>query len=383
MQCQTVTHRTQGGWSAPLPVALDSEQTLVLAFAAPELADSPGPLVELARAFPNSVILGCSTSGEIAGSEVLDVSVSVAVARFAQTRLRRAITRVEGDADSFAAGARVAAQLAHGRPDELQAVFVLCTGLRVNGTQLVDGIAAGLPRGIPITGGLAGDGSRFARTWVLDGQRPETNHVSAVGLYGSNVRVGHGCDAGWSDFGPERRITRSSGNVLYELDGKPALALYKTYLGERAAGLPGTALLFPLAVRRDEHDDDALVRTILAVDEKEQSMTFAGDLPEGGIARLMRANTDRLICSAGMAARAASAALGADTNALVISVSCVGRRLVLGQRVEEEVETVRDSVPCRGTHVGFYSYGEIAPASPGAASELHNQTMTVTVLSEA
>jgi hypothetical protein len=380
MQYRTLTYVASLGWSDALPAALDSERTLVLAFAAPEIADSPAPLAELAAAFPMSVIVGCSTSGEIAGAQVQDSSISVAVARFDHTQLKRAFTRIDGPADSHAAGARLAEQLGGG---DLRAVFVLSDGLCVNGTPLVAGLAAGLPAGVAITGGLAGDGSRFARTWVLDRQRPEVNHVCAVGLYGRRLRVGHGCDAGWSDFGPERRITRAEGNVLFELDGKPALELYKTYLGERAEGLPGTALLFPLAVRRDAADQEPLVRTILGVDEAQQSLTFAGDLPQDGIARLMRANTDKLIGSAGVAARAAVFGLPVTEDSLVISVSCVGRRLVLGQRTDEEVETVLDGAPARSAHVGFYSYGEISPSVPGGVSELHNQTMTVTVFSEA
>ena len=71
----------------------------------------------------------------------------------------------------------------------------------------------------------------------------------AVGLYGEHVKLGHGSKGGWDTFGPERIVTKSDGNVLYELDDKPALALYKEYLGDRAAGLPGSALLFPLALR--------------------------------------------------------------------------------------------------------------------------------------
>ena len=383
MEYRTLTFSRANGWSERLPATLDSAQTLVLAFAASEVADAPGPLVELAAAFQQSVLVGCSTSGEIAGAQVHDASISVAVARFEHTQLRRAFTRIHSAADSHGAGARLAEQLCEAGDEPLRAVFVLSDGLCVNGTPLVAGLTAGLPRGVAITGGLAGDGSRFARTWVLDRQRTEANHVCAVGFYGSRLRVGHGCDAGWSDFGPERRITRAEGNVLFELDGKPALELYKTYLGERAAGLPGTALLFPLAVRRDGRDREPLVRTILAVDEAGQSMTFAGDLPQGGIARLMRANTDKLIGSAGTAVRAAASALPADADALVVSVSCVGRRLVLGERTDEEVETVLDGAPGRSAHVGFYSYGEISPPTPGGVSELHNQTMTVTVFSEA
>lgn len=380
MQIETVTYRTGRGWSQPLPTALDSASTLVLAFVAPELCASPAPLQELARALPNSMLVGCSTSGEIAGSQVNDASISVAIARFEHTTLRRAVTSASRAAESFEAGARLAAELAG---PGLRAVFVLSDGLCVNGTSLVDGLARHLPPGVVITGGLAGDGSRFARTWVLNHDLPEPNRICAVGLYGERLRIGHGCDGGWSDFGPERRITRSEGNVLYELDGKPALDLYKKYLGERAAGLPGTALLFPLSVRREGEGQELLVRTILGVDEAKRSLTFAGDMPQGGVARLMRANTDKLIGSAGQAARQATLGASDADDTLVISVSCVGRRLVLGERTEEEVETVVDSAPQRAGHVGFYSYGEISPAAPGGASELHNQTMTVTVFSEA
>ena len=376
---RTVNYCLKGGWSQPLPTDLDSPQTLVLAFAAPELADGPAPLAELAAAFPQSIVVGCSTSGEIAGASVNDASISVAVARFEHTRLRRAFTPIDGAADSHAAGQRLAEQLAD---DDLRAVFVLSDGLCVNGTPLVAGLSAGLSTDVVITGGLAGDGSRFGRTWVLDRGQPEANRICAVGFYGDRLRVGHGCDAGWSDFGPERRITRAEGNVLYELDGKPALDLYKTYLGDRAEGLPGTALLFPLAVRREGSDAEPLVRTILGISEEDQSLTFAGDMPQGGVARLMRANTDKLIGSAGAAARHATGAFAPDDQALVISVSCVGRRLVLGERTEEEVETVVEGAPPRSAHVGFYSYGEISPLVDGGSSELHNQTMTVTVFSE-
>jgi hypothetical protein len=379
MELITARYAVGEGWTAPLATHADGARTLVLAFAAPEFGTDPTPFRQLAAAFPTSLIAGCSTAGEIAGTTVRDASVSVAIARFEHTELRRACAVVAGPGDSFEAGTRLAAQLAG---DRLRAVFVLSDGLCVNGTRLVEGLTRGLPQDVVITGGLAGDGSRFQRTWILDREQAESNRVCAVGFYGERLLVGHGCEGGWSDFGPERRITRSQGNVLFELDGKPALELYRTYLGERAEGLPGTALLFPLAVRREGHAGEALVRTILGIDDAAQSLTFAGDMPEGGVARLMRANTDKLIGSAGNAARAAAAGVSGSADALVVSVSCVGRRLVLGERTEEEVETVQESAPPRSAHVGFYSYGEISPTSPGGASDLHNQTMTVTVFGE-
>jgi hypothetical protein len=385
MKLYNARYRSGQGWRDELDAELDSPHTLVLVFGAPGMAAQAQALADLAAAFPQSQVLGCSTAGEIAGPQVHDESLSVVVARFESTELARAITPVANAADSRSAGARLAQQLLDAPSSEpLRAVFVLSDGLTVNGTPLVEGLASALPAGVEISGGLAGDGSRFGSTWVLDGAVPRFGHVVAVGLYGRRLHLGHGCGAGWSDFGPARRITRSEGHVLYELDGQPALALYKRYLGERAAGLPGTALLFPLAVKRDGEDDgDALIRTVLAVNETEQSMTFAGDVPEGAIARLMRTSNDRLIDSAGDAVAAATQGMPAGLPVLALGVSCVGRRLVLGERTDEEIETVLQGLPSGSALAGFYSYGEISPLARGGASELHNQTMTVTVLTEA
>lgn len=380
MQLQTLAFGQHSGWQDDLPCALNSPDTLVLAFGASEFADDAAPFRMLRAALPDAVLMGCSTAGEIRGTQVNDASISVAVARFEHTQLRHAVSAVQGPGDSWQAGARLGRQLqGHG----LRTVFVLSDGLGVNGTALLDGLTQNLPAGVTVSGGLAGDGGRFQRTWVLDDAAPAQQRICAVGLYGQRLHVGHGYDSGWADFGPERRITRAAGNVLYELDGKPALELYKSYLGERAAGLPGTALLYPLSLRREGRSGEPLVRTILGIDEASRSMTFAGDMPQGGAARLMRANNDRLIESAGQAVALATQGLCADAAPLVISVSCVGRRLVLGERTEEEVEAVVEGAPGGAAHVGFYSYGEISPALPGGLSELHNQTMTVTVYSEA
>lgn len=379
MQSLTGNYHRNGGWAAPLPTDLDSPQTLILAFGAKSFENNAEPFAALAGAFPRSIIVGCSTSGEITGERVNDESISVACTRFSDTRLRRAMAEVTDAKASQQAGVRLAEQLAG---PELCAVLVLSDGTCVNGTALVQGLTQTLPKDVSVFGGLAGDGSRFSSTWVLDGATPRRNHVCAVGFYGDRLHIGHGCDHGWSDFGPERRITRSEGNVLHELDGKPALDLYKTYLGDMAAGLPGNALLFPLAIRRGGDDSTPLVRTILGIDEAQKSMTFAGDMPHGAVARLMRANDDSLIDSASCAISAATRDMNEVQPALVISVSCVGRRLVLGERTEEEVETILEGAPAGAAHVGFYSYGEISPTLAGGASELHNQTMTVTVLTE-
>ncbi len=368
-------HHLDGVWSMPFP-PLDSRQTVVLAFAASSYADRPEVLAELVAAFPTSTVIGCSTAGEIDQTRVRDQSIVVAAIRFAATRVRSVQARLDSPSGSFAAGAAIADHLA---ADDLRAVIVLSEGLHVNGSELVRGLNARLPEQVVITGGLAGDGPRFARTWVLADGEVETDAVVAVGLYGTALHVTHGSQGGWDPFGPERLVTASTGNVLHELDGRPALTLYKQYLGDRAAELPSAALLFPLAVRAKD-DTNRVVRTVLSVDEATQSMVFAGDIPIGHYARLMRANFDRLIFGAHEAGRAAMSQHQGAT--LAIAISCVGRRLVLGERIEEETEAVIETLAPSATQIGFYSYGEISPHATGRC-ELHNQTMTLTLLSEA
>ncbi|MCP4756795.1 MAG: hypothetical protein GY866_38525, partial [Proteobacteria bacterium] len=202
-----------------------------------------------------------------------------------------------------------------------------------------------------------------------------------LGLYGEQLEVGFASLGGWDSFGPERLITRSEGNVLYELDGKSALALYRKYLGDHAAGLPATGLLFPLSLRSPE-SEDGLVRTILSINEEDQSLTFAGDVPEGIYCRLMKANFDRLIDGAIGAAKVSFEAIGSSSPDLALLISCVGRKMVLNQRVEEEIEGAREILGKRTVLTGFYSYGEISPFSPRARCTLHNQTMTITTFSE-
>ncbi|MBU1878206.1 MAG: FIST C-terminal domain-containing protein, partial [Chloroflexi bacterium] len=327
MKLETLTHSI--GQPMPALPALDSDATLVIVFGASNLIDRPEAIHTIAQAYPQAHLVGCSTSGEIFGATIADDSLAVGVVQFEHTTLATAFAPVSAADESYAAGQALAHEL--DRPN-LRGVLVLSDGLNVNGSELVRGFNAVLPPSVVVTGGLAGDGDRFQRTWVLQDGQPRSGIVSAVGLYGDHVQIAYGSKGGWDIFGPERLVTRSQHNVLYELDGKPALELYKTYLGERAAGLPATALLFPLALRADLDDEKRIVRTVLAVDEANQSMTFAGDIPQGYLAQLMKANFDRLVDGAAGAALMAREQQAAQVPApiLVIAISCVGRRLVLG-----------------------------------------------------
>ncbi|HNS15241.1 MAG TPA: FIST N-terminal domain-containing protein [Syntrophorhabdaceae bacterium] len=361
---------------------------LVLAFGAASIFREQILLEEVKRFYPDACIFGCSTAGEIYGTHVLDGSLCITAIGFEHTQCRGARVKLSQSASSLEAGRDLAQalppsvpSLTPGKTDELAHVFVLSDGLKVNGSDLVCGLTEQISEKVTITGGLAGDGDRFGETFVLCDGAPEKDVIAVLGLYGNRLRTGFGSLGGWDPFGPERIITRSDGNVLYELDGHSALELYKKYLGEHAKGLPATGLLFPLSLRT-RTSENGVVRTILSVDEKKQTMTFAGNVPEGAYARMMKANFDRLIDGAVGAAQTSRQAIGDNAPDLAILISCVGRKLVLKQRVEEEVEGVRDILGDRAVMAGFYSYGEISPFAPGAKCELHNQTMTVTTFVE-
>jgi hypothetical protein len=378
MRIEQLCWTESGGWRGPLPAALGESAQLVLAFGSTRALESTCGLHRLREWYPNAILMGCSTAGEICGTRVLDDSLTATAVHFEHTSLRLAHTTV-GNGGSREAGAALARYLEH---EGLTYVLLLSDGLRVNGSDLADGLRGALPEGVVVTGGLAGDGDRFQRTLLCANAPPAEGIVAALGFYGRRLRVGCGSLGGWDPFGPERLITRARGNVLFELDGQSALALYKSYLGKHAAGLPATALLFPLELRTDD-PARRVVRTVLGIDEAAQSMRFAGDMPEGTYARLMKANFDRLVGGAIGAARACTGLLGeGEVAELALLISCVGRKLILKQRTEEEVEGVREVVGPQAVLTGFYSYGEICPGAPRGGCELHNQTMTITAFCE-
>ncbi len=337
---------------------------------------------ELRTMFPAAHILGFSTGGQINNDDVTDDEIAAAAIRFDATKLRVAREPAASPESSRACGDAIGRALAAA---DLVGIFVLSDGLNVNGSELVAGITGAVGKQVAVTGGLAGDGAEFRETLVGADCAPRQQTVAAVGFYGTAIRIGHGSAGGWDEFGPRRQITRSRGNVLFEFDGQPALDLYELYLGEEEAeGLPGSGLLFPLRIFDPERPAHDIVRTILAVDHEARSMTFAGDVPEGWTAQLMRGNFDRLAAGAASAARQAVDSLDQTRTGdrLAILVSCIGRRLLMGQHIADELEAASTEFGPHIPQLGFYSYGEISPHRVSGVCELHNQTMTVTTIAE-
>jgi hypothetical protein len=380
MRAATLSWTPQGrGWN--LSPSVTGAEDVVFYFGARQRLREHGDWLPKLRAiFGSAHLVGCSTGGQISGNEILDDGIAALALSFEDTGLRLAREAVSDATGSRRCGEDLGRSLA--APD-LAGIFVLSDGLHVNGSALIAGIASAVGERIPITGGLAGDGPDFRETVVGADMAPCSKIVAAIGFYGSSLRIGHGSEGGWGPFGPRRMVTRSSGNVLFELDGEPALDLYERYLGDEAAGLPSTALLFPLRVYDPGRPDHDIVRTILAIDRQARSMTFAGDVPEGWVAQLMRGHFARLASGAASAAIQAREACG-DTNGdkAAVLVSCIGRRLLMGQHCVDEIEAVGGELGTQTKRVGFYSYGEISPHAASGVCELHNQTMTITVFRE-
>ena len=380
MRVQPIVWSKRSGWSSPS----QDGAALVIYFGTREALACGARYNELRSKFPDAHILGCSTGGQINNDDVSDDEIVAAAIGFDATRVRLYRHEVESASCSRQCGEAIGRAL---YDDDLAGVFVLSDGLNINGSELVAGIGQVIGPRVPLTGGLAGDGAEFTETLVGADCAPRPRIVAGLGFYGSAIRVGHGSAGGWDLFGPRRQVTKSLGNVLFELDGEPALDLYERYLGpEESQGLPGSALLFPIQVYDVQSPDSAVVRTVLSIDRQARSMTFAGDLPQGWTAQLMRGNLDRLAAGAADAARQARTGLGlaapAADQCFSILVSCIGRRLLMGQRTVEEVEAAGAELGPDTLRLGFYSYGEISPHAKSGLCELHNQTMTVTSLAE-
>ena len=362
--------------AGPKPVS-DSESQLVICFGSKSMLADKGEIDRVASKFPNADVVYCTTSGEIFNDSVVDNTIVATAIAFEKSSIKLAETNIVNYANSYEAAQKLIEMLPL---EDLVNIMIISDGNQVNGSELIKGLNKGVEGKILVTGGLAGDGVDFKSTLVGLNSNPKEGQIVAIGFYGKSLQVSHGSMGGWETFGTEREVTKSIGNVLYEIDGKSALELYKTYLGDEARNLPSSALLFPLSMINDELKQP-VVRTILSISLNDGSMTFAGDIPTGSKVRFMKANFDKLTSAAGDAAHQTIEKTNIKPD-LAILISCVGRKLILGPRTEEEVEAVRELYGEGTLLSGFYSYGEISPLKEETTCNFHNQTMTITSFHE-
>jgi len=350
---------------------------IVFTFGDREVFKKSNPYTKLRSLYPNAHIVGCTSSGNILGDSISDAPMVATAVSLDSGTVQISVEDFSSEDDQKEVSQRAVSGLSR---ENLKHIFILSDGLNMNGSFLAQGANKAVNQTVSITGGLAGDGTEFEETWVIADEKAKQNRIVAIGFYGDAITVGSGCFAGWDEFGILRKITKSKDNIVYEIDDQPALELYKKYLGEYAEDLPGSGLRFPFSIKINE-EAIPVIRTVLGIDEETQSLIFAGDVPEGYLARLMKTDTDGLIDGAEIAAKRIEKTN--TKNALGLVISCVGRRLVLNQLTDEELESISSTLGENVQLVGFYSYGELAPFSDELmACQLHNQTMTLTVIYE-
>lgn len=358
------------GWCSEIVSAPAAD--LVMVFSDHSYFRNPEFYNTLKSYFPGSQIVGCSSSGNILNNTISDEDIVILSIKFDASHIivkNKTISEHEDINDS------VISLVEEFPQDNLKHVFMLSDGFSISGNELTNNLNS---FSIPVTGGLAGDATRFLESWVMANGVAQQRQVVLIGFYGK-IDVSYGIATGWKDFGPERRITKSVKNTVYEIDHRPALDIYVSYLGALADDLPSSGLRFPLSLKSNG-TNSAIVRTLLGINKQEKSLIFAGEIPEGSICSLMKTDIDALIEASNRLAGSMQNTSGAK-SLLCLVVSCVGRRLVMGQIAEEEVESIQKSLDPRTKLFGFYSYGEVAPFQNQYCA-LHNQTTTLTLLAE-
>ena len=337
---------------------------------------SPELFEGLRALFPSAQVAGCTTNGEIFRGEVMDGSAVAAAIRFDKTEVRTAFRRLERNGDARAAGQSLAAELSG---EGLKAVFVLADAFGFNGPDLVEGLSGALPKGVIVSGGMAGDDGRLSGgTRAGLDMTPCDGGVAAIGFYGQAVRFSHGVAGGWDPLGPCRHITRSAGQLLFELDGQPALDVYESFVGD---GETTARMRHPFCIKPEADSEQDVIWEVVGIDRENKALVFIDTVPEGSWAQLMRGVDEHLVDGAAEAARIATAEPPVG-EALGLVVSCIGRKWVMGQRVGDETEAVQEQTGSAPT-IGFFSYGEVAPHARTGVCTLHHASMSVTMLSEA
>jgi hypothetical protein len=372
----------QDGWSTLRDsVGSDIRRVqLVLIFGQSHIVKNKNIFKEIRDEYPSASLIGCATAGEILSDEIFDDSVVVTAVLFEYSYVRSTSVLLDKklNYDLNSISLKLLSSIPY---KDLVHIFVLADGILINGSDLVAGLKKSMPNGVSLSGGLSGDGYRFQEAPVIANDIASNNSITLVGLYGKRLKVKTSSRAGWQEYGLERYVTKAEGNVLYELDNESVLTLYEKYLGGSFLNVPASSIQYPISLKSDD-EKNWMTRTIIGINKEEKSLTFAGDIPLGYKARLMRTNTDLLVESAAAAAVEIIKKRDAFYPDLAILVSCFGRRGVMVDDAYRELSAIKETFGDQCSLTGFYSYGEIGSFDGELESKLHNQTMTITAFTE-
>jgi len=327
-----------------------------------------------ANALPGVELAGCTTDGEVAGPEGF-LEDSVVITLFGSDDIDFTVGIGHGaTADPRAATATAVAD-AKSKTEKASAFCVaLPEGIGPDISEIVGGLRAALGEDFPIVGGASGDQLRFRGTRQFCNTDVTSDSVVVLIMSGPLV-YSCGMSTGYTALGNRHKVTKAAGSTIHEIDGKPAIQLYKDYI-------QGQSVHFPLAVHSPEREG-FLLSSPQAFDEESGAITFVNPIGMDEEVQLATASRDEIVAAARTAVESAFEGFTNDKPDAALFFSCAGRRAALGTRTKEEYESFEAIIGDAFPTAGFYTYGEIGPAGHQGKALQHTNAFLAVLLGSA
>lgn len=326
----------------------------------------------LAERWPGLPLVGCTTDGELS-SQMGFQEDSISLMLFSSEKIDFQVTVARDLSQGMEAS--IAQALAE-VPQDTHLCFALPESLTVSGASVVRSLQNQLGPGVTLFGGSAADQWSFERTHQFFGQEILEDSAPLL-LFCGDLHVSSGISSGWSPMGEGGTVTRSQGNQVFEINHHSALSFYRTYLGDHIT----ITQEYPLGVFEEPGSDQYYMRAPMSYDAQDQSITFAGDVPEGSRVFITEAARGGILSACEESITTAHQNFQGDPQAALV-ISCAARKQVLGTRTRQEHEALKRLIRADLPVLGFYSYGEIAPLPGGARAQFHNETFVTVLLGD-
>jgi hypothetical protein len=334
----------------------------------------------------DSPLVGCTTGGEICSEGPQRGSVVLTALKSKQAKIFTAkVERISKNLRK--AGEEFGSILTKNIPPEIGGtIFVFPDGLSGNMTELIRGIYDSIHPTIDLVGGGAGDELKFERTYQFYNNEVLTDSV--VGVYlNTDIFCGYGVRHGFSPTGEPFLVTKAKGNILYELNQKPAIDAYLEYFGlsKDEKGLEKLGAMkevnfYPLGIPiwREEY-----LIVHLNYRNPDGSIICANEIQENSIVRIMRANKEDILNATRLAVNQALSMIKGKKIRVCFIFDCVTRPYLLEESIGEELRIVKEILGEDIPVSGFYTYGEIGRCSVAGGRPLfHTMTFVISILAE-
>ena len=373
--------------------AMDSVRAapdLLIVFAAPKFRHQKmlDGISSITKKIP---MIGGTTAGEISSYGLSVDSVVVLALKSKDIKFYVGMGNGIGKSEEKAGRQLANSVYKKGARKTAKTLVMLPDGLAGDGLKIIKGAQQVLGEDFEIVGGSLGDEDKFKQTFQYFNGKAYNDVVVGVLICSNKITTASGVRSGWESVGPRFRCTSSKVNVVYKFGDKTALEVYTEFLGqERAKKLPAIGLEYPIGMvdekAKIEGYDYFQIRCPLAVNKDDGSITFAASIPEGKEVTLTYSSRNSIIRGSTLAAKQVQKTLGKSKPKLVLMFSCVARKMVLGRRTNEEINSVRKVIGRNVPVFGFYTYGEIGPIDKRIRSlkstRWHNETVVLWTLGE-